>query len=1035
MKAFKIVILLSLISSIIFAQNQEVGLNETISGTVSNLSLKTPMGGVEITIISSDEKHYTEEDGSFTIPFNGNDIWILISYPGYTEQTHLISNAGSYHYFLSETKEKSVYSKAGSLFGNNILYKNASYSDLSQENLKYSAQVSPELAIQGKFAGLQVKTISGMPGEGAAVNIRGISSLFASQNPMVILDGVPINSMPFENQAVGGSFHNPLVGIDVNDIESIEMYKDGLSLYGVDGGTGIMAINTKRPESVTTKVDFSIYKGLSYAPEYISMMSASQHKSYLINQLNSTGMSLPEIQQANPWITGNPSYYYFYNFDNNTNWQDEVFNAAYVNKYNATLQGGDEIARFFVSLGYLDQEGVTKNTAYQRFNFRFNSDVRILEKLYMISNVGFSYHTSELQSSQINPSINPVLAALSKGPMYAPYLRDNLGNQISILSNVDAYGFSNPTAIVEKIEATSFESNLIANTKLVYEISRNLNLSTLINVTANNIKEGLFVPNYGIQDFNEGEIQNYADEGVNKLSGIFNETKASFTKLIGLSHYISGDAGFRFRTDKVQYNSGTVYNTPTDEFKSLSSVTSVENTMLAGDNRVINHSDIFMNSGYRFKDKYLLDVILNLSASSSTGNNADAISIAGGKWGFFPTLQAGWLLSNEAFLKSVSVLNLLKLRASYSRSGNDFYSSFAKYSYNSRSYGTNSGIVRTYLPNQELKWEDISQLNVGLDLVSLGERIFLSVDAYNRVTNDLLTYSELPVSSGFEYLWENNGSLTSKGLDISAQAKILNGELKLAVGGNIGFNNTSIEIDHDIILDIPGGQVIARSGSNALSFYGFTTNGIIGSAAEASALNLMNSEGVYYQAGDVHFVNQNTDSNIDDLDKMDLGDLFPNFTGGINLDFSYRRLSLSVLFDFQKGNKIFNYTRMVSEALSGYGNQTRAALYAWTNENDITDIPRIALNDPSGNAAFSDRWIEDGSIFRLKELSVAYTLPSTKMYKNLIIYLTGQNLFTVTDYLGYYPEFAYSANPVNQGSDYGQMPVTPMVVMGIKVGF
>lgn len=1035
MKALKIVLILSLFYSAVSAQEQGEGLKEAISCVVSSQSLKTPMKGVEVTVLNSDERIYSGEDGSFSIPYEGGDLWIQLSYPGYTDQTHLIAKTGNYKFYLSETSATSVYSSAGSLFGTDILYKNASYSGLDQSSLKYSTQISPELALQGRFPGLDIKSLSGMPGEGSTVNVRGVSSLFASQNPQVILDGVPVNSTPFENMAVGGNFHNPLSTIDINDIESMELYRDGSSLYGIDGGTGILAINTRRPESVSTKVDFSAFKGLSFKPEYIGMMSAAQHKSYLINQLQSSGLSLPEIQQQNPWITGNPSYYYFYNFDNNTNWQDETFRAAYVSKYNATLQGGDEIARFYVSLGYLNQDGVTKNTGYQRYNFRFNSDVRILEKLYMITNVGFSYHTSTLQNSQPDQTINPILAALAKGPMFAPYLRDNLGNRIALLSNSDDFGYSNPAAIIEKVEASSFESNLIANAKLVYDLNRNLKITSLLNVNANNLKEGLFVPNYGITDFYNGEVKNYAEEGVNKLSGILNETKASYNGRIGLTNYLNGEFGFRMRTDKAKYNNGEVFNTPTDEFKSLSSVTSVENTLVSGSDKIINRSDIFLNSGYRYKDKYLLDVVLDLSSSSTVGDHADAISIAGGKWGFFPSVHLGWLISSEPFLKNVSAVNLLKLRASYSKSGNDFFSGFARYSYNSRTYGTNSGIVRNYLPNRSLKWEDISQINLGLDLVAMSERLFLSVDGYNRVTNDLLTYSQIPASSGFAYLWENNGSLSSQGIDVSAQGKILNGDLKLSVGGNLGLNKTNISIDHDIILNIPGGQVIARSGSNALSFYGFATNGIIRTTAEANSLNLTSPGGVLYQAGDVHFVNQNTDNSINEQDKIALGDLFPKLTGGLNLDFSYRKLSLNVLFDFRTGNKIFNYTRMLSESLSGYANQTRAALYAWTNENDVTSVPRISLNDPSGNAAFSDRWIEDGTMFRLKEVSLAYKLPSTRVYNSLLVYITGENLFTVSDYLGYYPEFAFSANPANQGSDYGQMPVTPMLVMGLKLGF
>jgi TonB-linked SusC/RagA family outer membrane protein len=1035
MKALTSFAVLVFLFTSLTAQDPQVSAEGSVSGTIRSAGLNEAMKGVEINVIDSDRKYYTAEDGTFSLPFSENGLWISIRYPGFSNQLHLVSTPGIYNYYMSATTEMSVFSPAGSLFGNVRKFKNAAYSGLSKESLQYNLQVSPELALQGKFAGLNVRPVSGMPGEGASVNIRGISSLFANQNPMVLLDGVPVSSTPYENSAVGGAFHNPLTAIDVNDIESVEFYRDAGSLYGIDGKDGLILINTKRPESVSTQVDFSAYTGLSFRPEYLQLMSAAQHKSYLITQMQNSGLSLPEIQQQNPWITGNPAYFYYYNFANNTNWQDEIFQAANVSNYHATLQGGDEIARFYVALGYLDQEGVIRNTNYERYSFRFNSDVRILEKLYMITNVGFSYHTSNLQNARVNTALNPVLASLVKGPMYAPYLRDNEGSQISILGNVDDFGFSNPAAIIKRVESSSFESNLIANARLVYEIRRNMLVSSLLNVSSNNIKESMFVPDYGIKDFSAGEIQNFATEGIYKTDGIFNETKVTFDTRRGLAHFLTTDAGLRIRTDNAKYNTGEVYNTPTDEFKSLSSVTSVENTNVSGDNRILNRSDLFLNSSYRYKDKFLFDLILNLSSSSATGQDVDALKIAGGKWAFFPSVNAGWLLSSERFLKQVSQLDLMKLRLSYSKSGNDFYSAVSRYSYNSRSYGTNAAIVRTYLPNKNLKWEVIDQLNVGLDIAALRERIFVSIDLYNRSTKDLLTYRELPAISGFDYLWENNGSLTARGLDVTLNTKVLNGLVKLNLGGNAGINTTLLDIERDLVLDVPGGQVIAKSGSSVLSFYGYATRGILLTAAEASELNLISPGGIPYQAGDVRFVNQNTDNLIDESDKVSLGNLFPKITGGVNLDLSFRKWSMYVLFDFMSGNKVFNYSRMISESFSGYANQSIAALYAWKGENDVTNVPRIAYGDPSGNSVFSDRWIEDGSFFRLKELSIAYSLPSTSVYKNLTLYLSGQNLLTFSDYLGYYPEFAYSVSPANQGAYYGQMPVTPTLVLGLKVGF
>jgi TonB-linked SusC/RagA family outer membrane protein len=946
-----------------------------------------------------------------------------------------VTKKGAFDIFLSDQDERNSDSDAPGSFGNILRYKNSSYDFITQEHLKFTAQQSPDLASQGRIAGLNVKQLSGMPGEGGNINIRGISSLFASQNPLVVIDGVAYNTTAFSSKTTDGAFYNLLSTIDVNDVARIEVIKDGSSLYGIEGGQGIVVINTKRPETLTTKIDFSVYSGVTFAPEYLKMMSASEHKTYFVNQMLNTGATFTEIQQKNPWVQGNPSYYYYYNYDNNTNWQDEIFRSANVTKFNANLQGGDEIAKFYVALGYLNQEAVIENAGYQRYNFRFNSDVRILEKLYLNSNVGFTYQISDMKTFGLNSSLNPVSAALLKGPMYAPYLRDNLGNQISILSDTDAEGFSNPSAIVKNNESSAYQSSLLANTKLIYALSGNIKLSTLISVNFNNVKESNFVPNYGVASFNYGEVNNYSSEGMFKMSGISNETKIEYTKELNLKHFLSTQGGFRIISNKENYFQGSVVNTPTDEFKSLSSVTSVEDTYLGGFDRKNNRTDIYIDGGYRYLDKYLFDVVLNLSGSSNIGQESDAIDFIGGKWGFFPSVHAGWVISNESFLKDSKSLELLKLRGSYSVSGNDFNSIYSRYNYNSRTYGSSSGLIRTYIPNQSLKWEQLAQLNIGIDATFFHERMQLSADFYHRKTSDLLTYKETPVTAGFDYFWENNGILTSSGFDLSALIKVLTGEFKFYVGGNLNINNAEVDLSENKVLDIPGGQVIVENGGSAYSFYGLATDGIIQTADEASRLNLENGQGIIFQAGDVKFVDQDNNHIIDELDRVNLGDLFPTLTGGLTFDLSYKGLSLNALFDFSEGNKLFNYTRMQIESFSGYGNQSVAALYSWKKETEFTSFPRTLYGDNVGNSVFSDRWIEDGGMIRLKEITLAYQVPMSKTLKSLIVYATGQNLFTSTDYLGYYPEFAYSANPANQSADYGQIPVTRSIILGIKIGF
>ena len=1037
MRILSVIILSFFFAASLYAQgdNSAVSKEKNIEGKVISRLSSIPIEGVEIIVEGSDENYYTNAEGGFNIPYSGNEVWMRFNYPGYSGKEILYSGMGRLDIILSPNTENSIDSRLPGYFGETWKYKNNSYGYLTSNMAFSKTESTPGELIQGKIPGISATTVSGLPGEGAILNIRGLSSIFANQNPLIVVDGMPFNSMINENEVTRGNLHNPLKGIDVQDIQKIEVLRDGGSLYGIRGSNGVVLITTRQPEGVSTKVNFSAHTGISLQPEKLSVLNSDQYKTYLINQLQNSGMSFSEILTENPWVSGNPNYFYYYNYNNETDWQDQIFRPAYVKKFNVGLEGGDEIARFAVLLGYLNQQGIIENTGYQRFNFRLNSNIRVIEKLSMISNVGFSYHVSDINNFSVDETLNPVTSALLKGPMFGPYLRDNVGNKISIFSNSDEYGLSNPSVIINKSLSNSFESNFFTNLKLLYQPTQNFNLSNTINLGFDNVKDNSFIPDYGITDFNQGELKNSAIEGIYKNFTVANESKAEWYKNIEQKHFIHNQAGIRFSTNNEVYNTGKVFNTPTDEFRSLSSVSLIENTFIGGFTRNVNYSDLFIYSGYRFKDKYLLDVVLTLSASSNTGMKAEAIDLFGGKWGFFPSINAGWLISNEAFMKSMNKIDLLKLRASYSITGNDFFSQQKKYYYLSRTYGLNSGLVRASIPNESLKWEDVHQLNAGLDIQMFNEAVGFGVDLYSRTTNDLLSYKEMPAVMGFSNMWENNGSLKSKGVDLSIEIMPLRGKLQVTLGGNLSISKSTVELDHDIIMDVPGASVIIRNGESAFSFYGLQTDGLYRSSADAASSGLVNENGNSFFGGDVKFVNNSADNVIDDKDRAIIGNMIPDMRGGLFISVKYNAISLYTLADFAGGNKVFNYTRMKMESLSGLENQSIAAYYAWKNEGDDTEIPRIAYGDPSGNARFSDRWIEDGKFFRLREVTVSYDLPKASFYKNLRIYVTGQNLITLSNYLGYYPEFSFSANPAYQSIDYGQMPLTPQILVGINVGF
>ena len=1021
-----------------FGQSPDTLTNDSggwISGVVSSDpgSGALPLAEVQVENLGTGEVVFTGVDGRFRFRWTDTSIWLRFSYPGFTTKERLILDPGDYPLVMFGQDTRSIDLVQSGPFGNTIAYQNSSHSEITEKELNLASDPNFENALQGKIPGLLVKRTSGMPGDGALLNIRGLNSIFASDQALVVLDGVPIRSSLVESRIISGGMYNPLSAIDINDIEKIEVIRDGSSLYGVQGNQGIIRVTTKQPETVNTRIEFSALTGMSFEPSFQPVLSGLEYKTYLLNLLQGSGLSSGEIQQQNPWMSGNPSYFYYYNYANDTHWQDEIMNISNTGKYNISLQGGDEIARFAVSLGYLDQESIVKNTGLQRYNFRLNAKLQVLQQLSLETNIAYSYHVAQLMNTGVDHRLNPIAAALFKAPMLAPYQRDNLGNRISLLTDADSYGFSNPVAIVDKTESGRNGSDLFASTRASYHLTEGLDVSALIHINYTSLKENVFIPDYGIADFSEGEFLNFAREGISKISGLVSEVRVDYDNEFSRKHFIQAYGGFRAIRSGFTYHEGDVFNTPTDEFKSLSSVSSIENTLVTGSNREENRSEFFVQADYRLLDRFLAGLTLNLSGTSNAGKEADAIHFAGGKWGFFPGFHFGWLVSSERFLRRSSFIDLLKLRLNLNWAGNDFFSSQSRFAYSSTPYGSHSGIYRNYLPNPKLKWETIRQGGIGLDAAFYNERIWFSIDLFQRNTTDLLMTVPLPAISGYDYYWDNNGELLSKGAELNLVVKpLLNRNWKIILGANAGWQNSKVLIPQDLVIDIPGGQWILANDERPFCFYGLQTNGVFSSRAEALESGLKNERGVAFQGGDIRFIDQNNDQIIDQHDRTNLGSMLPNLTGGFQLDVSWKSLSIGTWLDFSYGNKIFNYQRMLSESLSGYGNQSIASLYSWKTEGVEATVPRISYEDPAGNAVFSDRWIEDGSYISLRDITISYKLPGNRVYKNLTLFVTARDLWTYSPYLGYSPEFGFSMDPVYWGIDYMQVPLSTSVVAGVK---
>ena len=419
--------------------------------------------------------------------------------------------------------------------------------------------------------------------------------------------------------------------------------------------------------------------------------------------------------------------------------------------------------------------------------------------------------------------------------------------------------------------------------------------------------------------------------------------------------------------------------------------------------------------------------------------------MCGVSWGFFPSVQAAWLISSEPWFK-IKPVNMLKLRAGFDVAGNDAIDYFAARSYLQavKYYDQSMGLQLGNVENDGVRWEQTARFNVGLDASLFEDRLALSLDWYHSKTSDLLVQKQYQFVTGMDKYWTNGGELKNTGIEATVNAKLINyKDWQWELGASIGhYKNEITALDEDIApVNVYGGQVITKVGESIGSFWGYKTNGVISSTEEADQLAIFQRDATgakqYFKPGDVHFVDVNPGNDpgcIDENDKVVIGNPNPDFYGNVFTRVSYKGLQLDVNCNYSVGNDVYNFYRQQLESGSSFFNQTSAMLNRWTIDGQKTDIPSVAYGDPVGNSRFSDRWIEDGSYFRVKTVKLSYNVPmNVSWLQGLTVWCAAENVLTLTDYKGNDPEFSVNNNVLYQGVDAGLLPQTRSFHLGLKV--
>lgn len=1046
-----------------------------ISGRVVSQQNHAPLAGVLVqSVAGQGYSALTEEDGTFRlqVPLYSSSVEVTI--PGYNKVRVGLNESGRLRDIVMQSEAApGLYGTDDNIMGHN----RASGFDFSS-----AANIATEIENQ---LGAEVRTTerSGINGLGAYMQISGVGSYLTNAQPLVVIDGV-ITEMQYNREMIHSGFYNDVLSnFNVNDIESVEVMRNGTAIYGAKGANGVILIKTKRNTSLATRIAATASVGVELIPRHYDMMSGAQFKTYASSLMQSTGTKMQSFKflDERPYNAADPyNYNYYYNkYANNTDWTKETFNTAVAQRYGLSVQGGGEVANYMLSIGYLHSNEVIKEMNYNRLNVRFNTDIKITDWIDVRFDASFSNSTRKLYDlgapTDYDQSTVTSLNFLgyAKSPMLSPYsfVAANSGpgiistahldindedylSEISQLSNSN-YQLANPTAILEygTAQNKNYYDNSYVNLSITpaWHPNKHLKFSSLFSYSLVNTNEKRYIPMNGVPQFWVQAFHRKMDNMIGSLysrqNSILSDTKVEWNNRYN-AHSISLLGGFRYMNEGYYLTSQSGYNTGNDKTPLISGT---DQKQIDGSRENWASLSWYAQAKYNFANRYYLQGDIAMETNSQFGHDAKGLKLGGVVWGIFPSIQGGWVVTNESWF-DVAGVDYLKLQTGYGLSGNDNLPFDASKSYfKSRLFlNATPGLSFENIGNTELKWETTRRFNAGVEGRFLNNRLAASFNYFYSWTSDLLTLRSSNFLTGIAQYWSNGGKLENQGFDASLSAHLISGDKwNWSIGASVGhYVNKLTELPDDLAYQdhtVLGATIRSQVGSSINQFYGLQTAAtpsgsiVYSTTAEANADGLyrLASDGVtktYFTAGDVKYVDQNSDGRIDDNDRTIIGDANPDIYGNIWTSLSYKRLTLDLGFNYSLGGDVYNYMRQQLESGSRFMNQTSALLSRWSYEGQVTDIPRATYADPMGNSAFSDRWIEDGSYLRLKNITLSYKLPINNTYiQGITVWANATNVFTITRYLGNDPEFSLSNSVLSQGIDGGWVSQGRVFNLGVKI--
>jgi len=1016
-----------------------------VKGIIRDAITQQPISAAQIRSQNHKSAATSDEQGNFGIEVSSpGEVLIVIAFD-YNMCEVPVRGRTSLEINLYSEVYRDLYKEIEGLSGP-VRSTNTVNAVIGTHDIGYPTFLTADDAIQSRMSG-DVRGISrsGNSGVGSSLFIRGLNSVNMNAQPLFIIDGVIWNNYFDIHSVNDGFYNNPLNDIDLNDIASVTVIKDGTSIYGSKGGNGVIVIKTIRGKDMATKIVFNAYAGVTEKASSLPMMDGDQFRIYTTDLLGTTDLTSDQINEM-PFLDDDPNSINYTKYHNNTNWDDEVYQLGFTHSYNINVNGGDEKALYYFSLGYTGNNGIVKTTDLQRLNFRTNADFLLTKNIKLGMNVGYSTIDRTLLDDGINPYTSPTFLAMEKAPFLNPYTYTPTGTLTTDPEDADIFNVGNPTAIIANALNTNKHYRLSIGFKPEFKLSPAFTLSSQFDYGLDKFKETYYSPIVGVADRelpgNFGISENVFKGQIMRNITLFDDTQLKFERQIKEVHNIKAMAGFRYISNYFEMDYGEGHNSGSDQKRNL--LDQAIRSTHGVNNRVKSISN-YMSGDYSFDNRYFLSAAVAVDASSRFGSETQGgFQLFDHSWAVFPSVNAAWLISSEVFMADVKAVDWLKLRAGYGLSGNDDIEPFAWTAYfeSTRYMDRANGLILGNIGNSEIQWETTAKANLGIDAILFNNRLSITADLYSNKTKELLFLKSLPEVSGNGYYWGNGGELSNKGLEVSANLKLVNFTgFKWEVGASVGHYKNEIESLPDggeYITSMYGADILTSVGNPAGVFYGYKTLGIFTGeeAAASSNLRLIDKDGVshYFKAGDIHFDDLKNDGIINDYDRQVIGDPNPDFFGSFNSKFDLKNFTLDILFTYSYGNDVYNALRANLEAGSMPVNQTTAMLNRWFYEGQNTSQPKVNYMDQMGNSRFSDRWIEDGSFLRFKTLSMGYNIPlKSSVIEGLKVWVSANNLFTLTNYLGRDPEVSVKNDVLYQGIDTGLLPFTRSYFIGIKM--